>query len=147
MTAHTEGNALDAPPEVVDLRATGAAALADVLVVGTEDWSIDSAVNQLVAGGHPVHRCSDSTETPFPCNALVPGRGCPLDGAPVRVVLGVRGRPGGGVTAGELGAVCGLRAGLPLVLAGFHAGSPLSPYADRVPDPGDLVVTVEGVTT
>ena len=125
---------------------SGAGAPADVLVVGTEEWSVAAAARELAAAGHVVHRCCDSLERPFPCNALIPGRGCPLDVAPVRVVLDVRGRPQGQLAQGEFGSICGLRAGLPLVLAGFHAASPLAPFATLVPDAGTVAATVETAT-
>ena len=120
---------------------------AEVLVVGTEEWSIAAAARELSEAGHVVHRCCDTVERPFPCNALVPGRGCPLDTSAVRVVLDVRGRPHGAVGLDEVGAICGLRAGLPLVLAGFHAASPLAAFATLVPDAGTVASTVELATS
>ncbi len=66
---------------------------AEVLVVGADDWAINDAMSQLRAAGRTVHRCSESAEAPFPCNALIPGRGCPLDRHHVDVVLNIRTRP------------------------------------------------------
>jgi hypothetical protein len=111
----------------------------DVLVVGTDDWTVERAVDQLKAAGQRTHRCSDSVESPFPCNALVPGRGCPLDRGPVHVVLAVRGHPRSAVSLGEMGAICGLRAGLPLVTAGLHGSSGLTPWSTPVASTGDIV--------
>lgn len=114
-----------------------------VLVVGPDDWAVDDATSQLVACGWAVHRCHDSAGAPLPCNALVPGRGCPLDVAPVDVVLDVRSRAQTDPTLAEMGAICGLRSGTPLVMAGLSERSSLAPWAVTVPPDGDLVATCE----
>jgi hypothetical protein len=51
------------------------------------------------------------------CNGVVPG-GCPLEGrSPADMVVAVRGERE--LTAREYGAVCGVRAGLPVALTGL----------------------------
>lgn len=116
---------------------------AEVLVVGPDDWAISDAASQLYAAGRKVHRCFESADAPFPCNALIPGAGCPLDQHPVDVVLDIRSRPGGEPTMAEMGAVCGVRDGLPLVVAGMVEISGFGPWADPVPLDGDIVATCD----
>jgi hypothetical protein len=116
---------------------TGAAR--EILVVGSEDWAIRQAQEELTEAGRVVHRCHDSAESPFPCNALVAGMGCPLDRHPVDVVLDVRAGPHRDPSLGEMGAICGIRAGLPLVVAGLSVAMKLAPWATRVPAQGTIV--------
>ena len=115
----------------------------EVLVVGSDDWAIGDAAGQLREAGRTVHRCSDSAEAPFPCNALIPGRGCPLDQHNVDVVLNIRSRPESQPSISEMGAICGLRDGLPLVVGGLSDMSSFAPWADRVPPTGDIVATCD----
>ena len=116
---------------------------AEVLVVGVDDWAIADVAAQLLAAGRKVHRCADSVEAPFPCNALVPGRGCPLDKHPVDAVLDVHSRPRERLPFSEMGAICGLRSGLPLVMGGISDGSVLTEWAEQVPPGGDIVSTCD----
>jgi hypothetical protein len=118
---------------------------AEVLVVGADDWAVNDATSQLRAAGRTVHRCSESSEAPFPCNALIPGRGCPLDRHEVDVVLNIRTRPEAQPTLAEMGAICGLRDGIPLVVAGMSEISGFSAWAERVPSAGDIVSTCDRV--
>jgi hypothetical protein len=118
---------------------------AEVLVVGSDDWAINDATSQLHDAGRTVHRCSESAESPFPCNALIPGRGCPLDRHQVDVVLNIRTRPEAQPTIAEMGAICGLRDGIPLVVAGMYEMSGCSAWAERVPLAGDIVTTCDRV--
>jgi hypothetical protein len=118
---------------------------AEILVVGPDDWAIHDASTQLHAAGRTVHRCSESSESPFPCNALIPGRGCPLDTHQVDVVLNIRTRPESQPTMAEMGAICGLRSGIPLVVAGMSEISGFSAWAERVPQAGDIVSTCDRV--
>lgn len=114
-------------------------------MVGPDDWAIDDASTQLHAAGRTVHRCSESSESPFPCNALIPGRGCPLDRHQVDVVLNIRTRPESQPSMAEMGAICGLRSGIPLVVAGMSEISGFSAWAERVPQAGDIVSTCDRV--
>ncbi len=116
---------------------------AEVLVVGRDDWAIDDAIAQLHAAGRVTHRCSETAEAPFPCNALIPGRGCPLNQHDVDLVLDIRNRPGVQPTIAEFGAICGLRDGLPLVVAGITEVTGFESWSERVPPTGDIVSTCD----
>jgi hypothetical protein len=115
----------------------------EVLVVGVSDWAVAEAAVQLAAAGRKVHRCSDSTDAPFPCNALVPGRGCPLDRNHIDVVLDVHSGPRSKLQLSEMGVICGLRDRLPLVVGGISDASTLGPWAEQVPPGGDIVSTCD----
>jgi len=84
--------------------------------------------------GCRVSTCHDgSTDV---CKGVVPG-GCPLEGRqPADMVVDVRG--GREFTAREYGAVCGLRAGLPVVLTGLD-------WLDKPPVPDGLLHHVSAV--
>lgn len=112
---------------------------AHVLVVGSEDWAIADAAAQLRAEGRGVHRCSDNATAPFPCNAMIPGRGCPLDNHDVDVVLDIRSKADSEPALSEMGVVCGLRDGLPLVIGGLSDMSPFAQFGDKIPATGDVV--------
>lgn len=99
-----------------------------VLVVGTDQWAIDQAVGQLRAADRQVQRCHEPGEATFPCNALRPGRRCPID-VGVDVVLDMRARPVNPPALNEFGAVCALHAGVPLVVAGVPGDSGFGPWA------------------
>jgi hypothetical protein len=118
---------------------------AEILVVGTDDWAIQDATSQLEVAGRTVHRCNESADSPFPCNALIPGIGCPLDRQEVDVVLNIRTRPETQPSLAEMGAICGVRQGIPLVVAGMLEMSGFSAWADRVPPAGDIVSTCDHV--
>ena len=112
---------------------------AQVLVVGSEEWGIADASAQLRAAARVVHRCSDSAVAPFPCNAMMPGRGCPLDHHDVDVVVTIRSRPDSEPAISEMGAVCGLRDGIPLVIGGLADMSPFAQFGNKIPPNGDVV--------
>ena len=114
----------------------------NVLVVGTDDWANEQAGAQLAVAGRRVLSCHPLGEPSFPCNAMVEGRTCPLD-VGFDVVLSVRARPLDQPTIGEMGVVCGLRAGATLVLGGMTRGNPFGPWASAVVEGGDLVASVE----
>jgi hypothetical protein len=101
----------------------------NVLLVGTNQWSLDAAVGALVAAGHRVLRCTESDEPSFPCKGLrVPGT-CPVE-VGVDVVVTVRAQPRARVTEREFGVICARREGVPLVVAGrtlFHPFDDLAP--------------------
>lgn len=121
----------------------GRTVAAEVLVVGADDWAIGDATAQLRSAGRVVHRCYDNPETPFPCNAFIEGRGCPLNNHEVDVVLDIRTRPTVEPSLWEMGAICGIRDGLPLVVAGVSESSAFAPWAERVPQSGDIVSTCD----
>jgi hypothetical protein len=112
---------------------------AEVLVVGSEEWGIADAAAQLRGAGRIVHRCSDNAVASFPCDGMIPGRGCPLDQHQVDVVVTVRSRADSEPAISEMGAVCGLRDGIPLVIGGLADMSPFAPFGDKIPPQGDVV--------
>jgi hypothetical protein len=117
-------SAVPLPDPVRDLSVTAGA----VLVVGTDQWAIEQAGGQLRAAGRRVLRCHEPGEPAFPCNALLPGRRCPLDDG-IDVVLDIRARPVNPPALSEFGAVCALHAGVPLVVAGVPGDSGFGPWA------------------
>ena len=116
-----------------------------VLLVGGEDWAMADVTSQLHAAGRTVHRCCDSASAPFPCNAMVPGRSCPLDHEEVDVVLVIRSRPLVEPSLADMGAVCGIRDGLPIVVAGLSEDSGFGPWAEEVAQAGDIVATCDEI--
>jgi hypothetical protein len=116
-----------------------------VLVVGTDDWAIEQSAAALEEAGFGVLRCHEPGEPAFPCNALIEGRTCPLD-AGFDVVTTVRARPLDTMAQGELGVVCALRHGIPLVAAGVAPDRPFGPWAAlTVEQGGELVSACEKV--
>src|SRR5260221_7905069 len=109
-----------------------------VLVVGVEDWGIEQAAQALVGAGHRVLRCHEPGEPAFPCNALRPDRTCPIVTG-FDVALTVRSRPAAVPAPGEMGVLCALRQGIPLVVAGL-GGESLSAFATTVVGHHDSVV-------
>jgi len=89
----------------------------------------DAVAAMLETAGHEVVRCNPPGQTEFPC-AGMEGR-CPLS-APVDVAVLVHDRPSTDLAPGEAGAVCALRDGIPLVVAGNHTHSPFAVRADAV---------------
>ena len=114
-----------------------------ILVVGTDDWAIDRSAAILEGVGHRVVLCHQSGEHPFPCNALIPGRTCPLE-VGLDAVLTMRSRPVPGPTAGEVGVVCALREGVALVVAGLSDHNPFADCTTRTVDrDGDIGTACE----
>jgi hypothetical protein len=114
-----------------------------VLVVGTDDWAIEQATDQLTAAGMRVLTCHPSGQPAFPCNALVEGRTCPLD-VGFDVVVDVRARPEAMPTQGEMGVICALHAEVPLVTAGIAGRNPFASWAVRALGKNDdLAAAVE----
>ena len=122
-------------------RASGGAGalLATVLVVGTDDWAAAQSARALVAAGHRVLTCHDAGEPAFPCNALIEGRTCPLD-VGFDVVLTARARPTAEPTQGEMGVICALHVGAPLVSAGVASKNPFEPWTSMVVGMNDDLV-------
>jgi len=109
-----------------------------VLVVGTDDWAIEQAAEALAGAGGRVLRCHEPGEPAFPCNALIEGRTCPMD-IGFDVVATVRARAASTPAQAEFGVVCGVRAGVPLVVAGLAPERPYGPWATAiVGQDGDL---------
>jgi hypothetical protein len=86
-----------------------------VLVLGDGAVSRTEITEKLEADGHAVDHCHDPGEAPFPCNGLIEGRGCPLDGGEVEVAVLITGDAPPGA---DDGARCALRRHIPLVLVG-----------------------------
>lgn len=111
-----------------------------VLLVGGDSWVVRQTAQQL--HGHEVAHCSADGAPAFPCAKFTTGV-CPVE-AGVEVAVLVRARPSQDVLPGELGAVCALRAGVPLVAAGLTEGSPFAELvAATVPKGGDLAHVCE----
>ena len=127
---------------VPDRPAAAPDVVSNVLVVGTDDWAVEQGVDQLVDAGLQVLTCHPPGEPAFPCNAMVEGRTCPLD-VGFGTVVSIRARHTDPPSFGEMGVVCGLRAGATLVLAGMTRRNPFGPWASVVVDDGDLVASVE----
>jgi hypothetical protein len=89
----------------------------------------DVVADTLTGAGHEVVRCNPTGNQAFPCVGVT-GR-CPLDGT-VDVAVVVHDHPTTGFDAGEIGAICAVRDGIPLVLAGTGAASPLQEVATAV---------------
>jgi hypothetical protein len=96
-----------------------------VLVVGTEPVGVRRATEELRSAGYDVVLCHEEGEAAFPCAALRDDRGCPLEQAPVDVVLDVHADGTPVPSAYEDGVACGVREHLPLVVAGARE----HPYA------------------
>ena len=115
------------------------------LVVGADDWAVEQSAASLRTAGIGVLRCHEPGEPAFPCNALRPGRTCPLD-IGFDLVVAVRGRPSPTIAPAELGVTCALRAGVPLVVGGMVADSPFQPWAAAVVErDGDLAEVCQTV--
>jgi len=118
-----------------------------VLVVGTDDWAVEQSAAALQEAGFGVLRCHEPGEAAFPCNAFIEGRTCPLD-VGFDVVATVRARPLDTVAPGEIGVVCALRHGIPLVAAGLAPERPFGTWAAVTVEPGgELVEACEKVTS
>jgi hypothetical protein len=115
-----------------------------VLVLETDVGAADEAIARLEAAGHEVVRCHDRDDHhAFPCNALIRGGSCPLSGEGVDLALTVRARPMPEPTAFEDGAVCALRAKVPVVVAGRVAWSPFERYPGVTIAGDDVVASCE----
>lgn len=98
-----------------------------VLVTEQSPGQSDDLARRLRYLGCVVSTCHDSSTDI--CNGVVPG-GCPLEGRqPADMVVAVRGERE--LTAREYGAVCGVRAGLPVALTGLG-------WQDKPPVPDGL---------
>ncbi len=115
-----------------------------VLVLEGEQGAADEVMRQLDEAGHEVSRCHDRDADSFPCQGMVEGHSCPLDGEGVDVALVVRGDLSPSLSAREDGVRCALRRHIPLVLAGTTAGSPYESWAAAVHEGvTEIVGTVE----
>ena len=104
--------------------------MADVLVPDTHSGLATQLAEQLEAAGHRVHRCVTDEATDR-CIELTDGR-CPLDTAPVDVVVSVD-ATSRGIRPAD-GAACAARRRIPLVLVGAGGGHPLAPWVAATPE-------------
>ena len=83
---------------------------------------------RLEGAGYDVVRCNDGTNS-CPCTGATGS--CPLDGS-VDVAVVVHDRPSVDLAVGEVGVICALRDGIPVVVAGNHTQSPFDGRCDGV---------------
>ncbi|MDZ4828224.1 MAG: hypothetical protein SGJ13_17435 [Actinomycetota bacterium] len=118
----------------------------NVLVIESERHAADETIGRLTKAGHSVTRCFEPGRPAFPCAALQADATCPLDAAPVDVVLDVRPRPRSQPAPGEVGIGCAIRQHVPLVVAGSDVLNPFEPFAAEFVDrAGDVVGACERV--
>ena len=111
-----------------------------VLLVGTDEWAVQQMAPVLERDGLHVLTCHEPGEPAFPCNALRPGRVCPLASG-FDVVVTMRARSLERLAEGEFGVVCAVRTGRPLVVAGVAVDNPLGPWTAQVVERGGDVAS------
>jgi hypothetical protein len=114
-----------------------------VLIVGAATPATEMVAERLVRAGHELRRCVEPGQSPFPCAGLRCGA-CPVTsdgGVDVAVVIRIRPHPRPQLT--DLGAICALRDGVPLVVSGNHVLSPFDRWASARVDLDDVVAAVE----
>jgi hypothetical protein len=103
----------------------------DVLVIESRPGAAAEAVRALEEAGHRPLTCRDEASG-LPCRGVASPDDCPLAHRP-DVALLVRSRVDPRVTSLETGALCALRAGVPVVESGSAALDPFEPWlAGRV---------------
>jgi len=118
----------------------------NVLLLESEPGAALVARDELEAAGHKVRYCHEPGEAAFPCNALIEGKRCPLEGEAVDVALAVRRHPHAQPTRCEDGMTCALREHVPVVVAGATAMNPYEDFVAETLDRNfDVVETVERV--
>ena len=99
----------------------------DVLLTESRRGIADEAGRALADAGHTVHRCHEPGQPAFPCSELAHPGSCPLAGH-IDVALLVRSRLEPRPTQREDGAMCAIRAGVPLVEKGNGLLDPFDPW-------------------
>jgi hypothetical protein len=95
-----------------------------VLLTEAQSGGADAVATQLREIGCRVTGCHDRGGI---CRALAPAGHCPLDGRePVDLVVDVR-APMPELTAREFGAVCAIRAGVPVIVVSTDGSRPVVP--------------------
>ena len=118
-----------------------------VLVVGTDDWAVEQASSALTSAGQETSCCHPAGEAAFPCNRFRDDGRCPVDDG-VDVVADVRARAIREITPGEIGVICALRTGIPLVVAGIAETGPFDRVASLVvATGGDLASACENAAS
>jgi hypothetical protein len=101
-----------------------------------------SAARGLEEAGHVVHSCE--TRSNGHCVAIRGGR-CPLEVAPIDLVVLVRASAAAEVLPEEMGALCGARRRVPVIVAGAGDASPYGSIATIEDETDDVVALVETV--
>jgi hypothetical protein len=97
----------------------------------------DAVADVLTAAGFDIVRCAEPGTVGFPCRGAEGS--CPLDGS-IDVAVVVHDRPSLDLTPGEVGVVCALRDGVPVVVAGNHTHSAYRGQCDaEAADVDDIV--------
>lgn len=117
-----------------------------VMVVEADRGDANRAVQKLEAARHEVLRCHEQGLGPFPCNGLMDPATCPL-AVGVDVALTVRRVPWRTPTPSEDGAICAVRAGVPLVVTGTTQVNPFAPWAEAAVEEMDVVAGCEQAAT
>jgi len=99
----------------------------DVMLIESRPGVAGRTAQALEEAGCRVHRCHEPGEPSFPCAALVDPGSCPIDGH-VDVALLVRPRIAPRPSAIEDGAICAIRAGIPVVEQGTDVLDPFAPW-------------------
>lgn len=87
----------------------------DIMLTEAASGDADAVAARLTVDGHRVHRCNlAGTDR---CAPLARGQGCPLHDGTASIVVDVRAAPVA-FGAHELGAMCAVQAGVPLVVCG-----------------------------
>jgi hypothetical protein len=114
-----------------------------VLVMESSPGAAQVAISDLEQAGHQVHRCHEVGDRPFPCVGLASGA-CPLETAPIDVVVTVRDHPRVQPSPIEDGVVCALRRRVPVVVAGQPLMNPFEALG-AVASAEDVVAACETV--
>jgi hypothetical protein len=116
----------------------------DILVTESTSGAAEAAAGRLAAAGHRIHWCHEASSPAFPCAGLTSG--CPMDDAPIDLVLTVRGHVRTTPAPSEDGVVCGLRRRIPVAIAGHTVMNPYEALgAESVDADDDLVAACERV--
>jgi hypothetical protein len=115
-----------------------------VLVVESHLGASDRLRRDLADRGHEVLTCHEDEHERKGCRAVHPEQGCPLDAGGVDVAVDVRRSYHPEPRPLEQGAICALRARVPIIVAGTATDSPLEPWAADVVV-GDVPKIVEAV--
>jgi hypothetical protein len=114
-----------------------------VLVMESSPGAAQLAISDLEHAGHHVHRCREAGDRPFPCAGLASGA-CPLETAPIDVVVTVRDHPRVQPSPLEDGVACALRRRVPVVVSGQSLMNPFESVG-AVASAGDVVTACERV--
>lgn len=115
----------------------------DVLIIESHPHTAAEAESVLRHAGHRTHRCYDPDSRGFPCKGLLNPDGCPIDqGVDVAVLARRRIQPS--PTSLENGAICAIRAGIPVTEQGSATLDPFEPWVtSRFDRAADIVEACE----